>query len=619
MLHYTAAGLWQIIVRAWLPRMACNCYAARMRHTRLCVWAILLLLIAAPASAWAGQLSGLVVDQDGFGIADARIEFLDAAKHVTGHAKTDRAGRFTLGAGTAPAAWTIRAAGFAARTLPFEPSHPVAVLYPPLISNPRTSAADLAVLPYQDAGYAFALEPFTVIQGGSSVAVGDRGLSGSANALENNGSTFENIPAQYLSFAGVSRSFQSYRYSNGAAGEYTTGFDRSAGSSAQAGAGSLAIQNVFGAFSGGGFGIGNSSGDLTQRSRADFIAREKAGAGNLLFTLGSSFFSDQTGATVATQRENRLRLRLDEPWNSATAILEAEGKSSTKIKVASYTEPQSQMKLKLRVRKNAGSNIFEYGALAQRDTGERLYASKEYDGTGVEERLFVSDSYQWRRVNADASVAAYALNFGGATHHVPTGLWQTTGGLSETLAMQWNVSERWMLEVTGGDIIDTPSVSGQYFGDPVPPLELNRSRMVQADLRYELPGGFTAALTQYSERYTTVMPQTALSGTGIAVDWPFAKRWRLRAWTLALRDTAASAPSTVLQPSAGRDVAWLSYLGDGLRLDAIYRRETDVFEYGRYLDADAALRVTPKLSLIGTMEHHRYWSSYGISLRVDNQ
>lgn len=581
---------------------------------------MLLLLIAAPARVCAQPLSGLVVDQDGFGIADARIEFTDAAKHETGHTKTDRSGRFALDTRETSAAWTVRAAGFQTRTLFFEDaSHLVAVLYPPLISNPKTGAADLAVLPYQDTGYVFALEPFTVIQGGSSVAVGDRGLSGSANALENNGSTFETIPSQYLSFAGVSRSFQSYRYSNGAAGSYTTGFDRSARSSAQAGAGSLGIQNVFGSFSGGGFGIGNSSGDLTQRSRADFIFRPKAGSGDLLFTAGSSFYRDRTGANVATERENKFRLRLDEPWNSATAILEAEGKTSDKVKVTSYTEPQSQLKVKLRVHRSAGSNSFEYGAAVERDTGERLYDTKTYNGTGVEERLFLSDSYQWQRVSARASLTAYSLNFGGATHHVPAGVWQTTSGISETLTMQWNLGERWMLEATGGDVIDTPSVSGQYFSDPVPMLELNRSRMAQADLRYEIPGGFSAELTQYSERYTTALPQTALSGTGIAVDWPFAKRWRLRAWTLALRDTAASVPTTVLQPSAGRDAAWLSYLGDGLRVDAVYRRETDVFEYGRYLDADAAVRVTSHLSLIGTMEHHRYWSSYGISLRLDDQ
>lgn len=589
-----------------------------MRQTRLIAWALLVFALAAPACVSAQQLSGLVVDQDGVGIAGARIELLGTGKRVMQRAKTDRAGRFSVDAGAAPVSWSVRAPGFQARTLPFQdPSHLIVVLYPPLISNPATGAADLAVLPYQDAGYAFALEPFSVIQGGSSVAVGDRGLSGSSNMLEDNGSTFEKIPAQYLSFAGVSHTFQSYKYSKGAAGEYTTGFDRSAPASAQAGAGSLGIQNVFGTFSGGSFGIGNSTGDLTQRSRADLISRGKIGKGNALFTFGSALFSDTSGGSVVTERETKFRLRLDEPWKSVIAKIEAQGQSTNKIK-ATYAQPESSIKLKLRMVKSAGANTLEYGIGAERDTGARLYDTKIYDGTGVEERAYFSDTYQWPRVTASASVTAYSLNFGGATHHVPTGVWQTTSGVGETAAVQWNIAERWLLEATGGDIIDTPSVSGQYFSDPIPVLELNRSRMAEADLRYEIPGGMSAELTEYSEHYSNLAAQTALSGTGVAVDWPFAKRWRLRTWTLALHDSSASVSTAVLQPSAGRDVAWLSYFGDAFRFDAIYRRETDSFEFGRYADADAALRITPRLSLIGTMEHHRYWSSYGASLRFDS-
>jgi len=86
------------------------------------------------------------------------------------------------------------------------------VIYPREAKSPaKIDGADFAVLPYQDAGYIFALTPFAVIQGGGAIGVGDRGLSGSANALQGNGTSFETVPAHYLSFAGIADAFHSFR------------------------------------------------------------------------------------------------------------------------------------------------------------------------------------------------------------------------------------------------------------------------------------------------------------------------------------------------------------------------------------------------------------------------
>jgi len=67
-------------------------------------------------------------------------------------------------------------------------------------------------------------------------------------------------------------------------------------------------------------------------------------------------------------------------------------------------------------------------------------------------------------------------------------------------------------------------------------------------------------------------------------------------------------------------VAWLTYHGGRrTRFDVIYRRAPDPVEAGRYVDADAAISIAPHLSLIGTMEHHRATSSYGVSLSFEQR
>jgi hypothetical protein len=185
---------------------------------------------------------------------------------------------------------------------------------------------------------------------------------------------------------------------------------------------------------------------------------------------------------------------------------------------------------------------------------------------------------------------------------------------------KWQFTNNFAFEVTRGNIEDTPGVSDQYFADPVPGLVLNRSNLTEGSLLYSPPGGFQAEITNYSERYTTALPSTQLSGFGVAIDWPVAHDWRLRAWTLSLHDVAPGVTTKDLGPSFGRDVAWLTYYGGrNTRFDVIYRRETDPVELGRYIDADAAVAIGPHLSLIGTMERHAMTSSYGLSLSFEDR
>ena len=579
----------------------------------------MLLVSFLPVAAFSAPaaVSGAVVDRDGQAIDKADIHFYAENAREVGHGRSDQRGRFSIDVSGPPETWSVAAKGFESRTLRFsELDSNTIVLYPREAKSPaKIDGADFAVLPYQDAGYIFALAPFAVIQGGGAIGVGDRGLSGSANALQGNGTTFESVPAHYLSFAGIADAFHSYRYSDGASGHYTLGFDKAAGSSLQAGGGSLQIDSLQGRAGDVAFGYGYSSGDLTQHSRADLISRTPLGAGKLLVLAGRSFLVDQSGSTEELGNSTATELRLDEPWLGSTATFELKAKQKIKNKLADYMESDSEVEGEFRLRNDGALFGNEIGVKLTRDTGVRDYTTKLYSGSALTNEIFASETYQGTRFAAHATVAWYGLRDAGVTKKIPGGVAQTAAGLAASLRARWQLNNRFSLEASRGNVEDTPSVSDQFFADPVPGLVLNRSNLTEGSIVYGSPGGFEAEVTGYSERYTTALPTTQLSGFGVAVDWPLGHDFRLRAWTLSLHDAASGVPQSVLGPSLGRDVAWLTYYGGRrTRFDVIYRRETDPVEAGRYVDADAAIAVAPHLSLIGTMEHHSVTSSYGLSL-----
>ena len=572
------------------------------------------------AVAAGAEIRGIVVDRDGKGIDKADVRFFAQDAREIAHGRSDRNGRFSVSVSSPVETWSVGASGYQTQTLRFSDlSPPTIVLYPRDAKGPaKIESADLAVLPYQDVGYAFGLEPFAVIQGGGSIGVGDRGLSGSANALESNGTSFDQVPAHYLSFGGIADAFHSYRYTSGAAGHYTLGFDRAAGSAGQAGGGSLQIASLQGRLGDEALGFGWSTGDLTQISRFDLASRSALGAGTLFFKAGNSFLTDQSGSTTALSGETSSELRLDEPWLGSTATFELKAKRKTKNKLNDYLESDSEVESEFRLRNKGALFGNEIGVKMTRDTGVRNYNPKLYSGAANESRIFASETYDGNRFSALASAAWYGLSDAGVTHKEPAGVSQHTSGVAVLLGAVWQLGGHFALEATRGNVEDTPSVSDQYFGDPVPGLVLNRSNLAEGSLIYRSPGGFVAELTSYTEKYTTALPTTQLSGNGIAIDWPIARDWRLRAWTLSLRDAAAAVNQSDLGPSSGRDVAWLTYYdGKRTRFDVIYRRETDPVELGRYVDADAAFSIAPHITLIGTMEHHHSTSSYGLSLSID--
>ncbi|MDQ2991387.1 MAG: hypothetical protein M3R30_01020 [Candidatus Eremiobacteraeota bacterium] len=142
------------------------------------------------------------------------------------------------------------------------------------------------------------------------------------------------------------------------------------------------------------------------------------------------------------------------------------------------------------------------------------------------------------------------------------------------------------------------------------------SQTNEATVSYRTRRGLVASATLAGERYASYLGNTTLFGRGLSIDWPIDDRWRVRAWTFGLNDQSAAIPAATLGPSRGRDVGWITYYASpGVRFDAIYRRETDPIEFGRYLDSDAAFVLSRDVMLILTQERHASRSSFGFSLR----
>jgi hypothetical protein len=340
----------------------------------------------------------------------------------------------------------------------------------------------------------------------------------------------------------------------------------------------------------------------------------------LLFSAGRTFLVDQTGSEEELGNGTQSALRLDEPWLGSTATFELKAKQKTKNKLGDYTEYDSELEGEFRMRNEGALFGNEFGVKLTRDTGSRAYTTKMFSGTAATSELFARETYQGSRVSAEATLAWYLLHDAGVTHKLPAGVAQSAAGAAGSLRASWQFANHLTLQASRGNVEDTPSVSDQFFGDPVPGLVLNRSNVTEGSIVYGSPGEFEAEVTSYSERYTTALPATQLSGFGAAVDWPIARDFRLRAWTLSLRDSAAGVKQKDLGPSFGRDVAWLTYYGGRrTRFDVVYRRETDPVEAGRYIDADAAVSIAPHLTLIGTMEHHSATASYGLSLSFEER
>lgn len=566
-----------------------------------------------------GALSahGMVVDHEGFGIDRATVVFRDASGEVA-HATTDESGRFTVSLPRSPSTWDASAKGYKPSHLHYsDPLKLVATLnlHEPSFGEP-VGADDLGVLPYQDVGYALALTPYQVLIGGSQVGVGDRGLGGSGNADFGNGISVD-APAHYLSFVGVASASSSYGFSHGAAGRFDLGFDSANAQLGTTGGGSLRLEGAQARIGDAYVAFGTSTGDGTTQTRFDTVARTKLGKVKVLLTAGSGAFDDLTTSPTALSSDRNAKLRLELPVGGSDLRFEVAAKTKKKTPIGDYVENESSADVKVLLRHITDTATSEYGFEQTLDTGERDYvgsSTKHYRGSVRSSRLYTTQKISFGRFSADASLSTYTIATSGSTRHVASNA-QSVGGPTASLSARWEFDDHLRLDVGHTDNEDTPS-SSFYFGDPIPALVLDVSHANEATLSYRTQRGFVATATWVGEQYYSYLGTTTLFGRGASIDWPIDDRWRLRAWTFGLNNQSAAIRAATLAPSHGRDVGWLTYYASPrVRFDAIYRRESDPIEFGRYFDGDAAFVLNDNVTAIVTSERHAAYSSIGLSLR----
>lgn len=574
----------------------------------------IVLSIAALSAAFTAH--GLVVGRDGQGIGRASVVFRDASGAIA-QTTTDANGRFTVTLPHAASDWEISAKGYQSERLQISNLLKlIAVLNPNEPGFSTTVAADdLGILPYQDVGYALSLSPFQVLIGGSQVGVGDRGLGGSANADFDNG-TSVSAPAHYLSFVGLNHASSSYGFSHSAAGRVTLGFDNPNAALGTIGGGSLQLEGVQARAGDAYAAFGTSSGDETTQTRYDFIARTHVGRAKVLFVADAGSFLDGTSLPATPSRDGAAQLRVELPIRHSVARFQIAAQAKSKDPVDDYSQRRTSASAKVLVRHVGDTMTSEYGFEQDLYTGDRDYVDKTkyYSGSVRDNRIYTTQALTFGNFSTTATLSSYALASQGSTQKTPQNAQRATA-TAFGLSAQWNVDQHLQFQLGHEDNEDTPDASF-YFGNPIPTLVVDLSHTNQSTLSYRRQSGFVAAATWVAEQYDSYLGTTTLFGRGLSVDWPIDDRWRLRAWTFDLNNQSAEIPQSTLQPSRGRDVAWLTYSASTrVRFDAIYRRETDPIEAGRYLDSDAAFVLNEHVILIFTEERHATTSSSGVSLQ----
>ncbi len=573
-------------------------------------------LVLTVAALTALSVNGLVVDREGFGVQNAAVVFRDAAG-VIAHATTDDNGRFHVVLARRPSFWDAVAFGYKPDHLRF--SNPLRLTAVLQLSEPGFTqpigADDLGVLPYQDVGYALSLSPYEVLIGGSQVAVGDRGLGGSANLAIDNG-TSVSAPAHYLSFVGVASASSSYGFSRSASGRFALGFDRASADVGTIGVGSLQLAGIQARVGDEYVAFGESSGDTTTQSRFNVVARTSAGKAKLLFTAGDGSFDVGASPNAIPQSDSEARLRVELPFGNSVARVQLSTGNSSKSPIGQFLQNESSADASAYVRHMGNVLTSEYGVEQDLYTGvERDVGNPTtYAGVVRVNRIYSTQQVSSGQLSVAGTLSSYALSSNGSTKVIATNA-QASSGQTIGASAQWAFDQHLQLSAEHGENEDSPGAS-LYFTNGSPTLMLDLSRVNDTTLSYRTESGFVASATWLAERYVSYLGTTTLFGRGASVDWPIGDRWRLRAWTIGLNDQSAAIPQSLLGPSHGRDVGWLTYYASPrVRFDLIYRRETDPIEAGRYVDGDAALVLNRSVLLVVTSERHATTSSEGLSLR----
>jgi hypothetical protein len=582
---------------------------------------VLVLLALGKTPASADQSTDLVVgsvrDQRGAPISGAEVAALNDRGMPAGHDRTDPLGTFAVALAQPARSLEIRCrhcrTARIALTKATENLAIVIVRYAALEGD-VPDARDLAALPYGATVDALRLIPFTVVSGSS---ISDRGLGAGKGLILDDGAPFadsgvgvsalEDFPNRYARTLQVSGPERAFQYGINAGGGIFAVDQMSGGqmfgSLDAGGAPSLALMPSLGSFYPAA-GESNDDGIVARRADIDFSGPFAGGSLRAGYGAGAEDVASPTvdgardfSATRASYATASKEYRTFADF-SASDVAYAQDRGTLDYR-SSYENADFRIEHPGLVTLSAGanvnrqSNVYGYGP-------PYAYA---VDGRTSAETGYVEAQAGDERTSVDAGLGLTDV----ATHVALVPSISTRTALGGGTYARIGFSEAVQVPAAAG-------TSALELSPLAPPYE--RSELEEGAIGFDDGARVRAEATVYCD-FTQGSDQRRLDGVGAAIVWQIAPLLSLRVWSLRASPLDFATPSET-QSAASRQVLWSTYEnGDGLRLDAIARRDASSAARGALeFDGDALVPIRTHVAIdIGSAERLRA-RRYSIGLRL---
>lgn len=218
-------------------------------------------------------------------------------------------------------------------------------------------------------------------------------------------------------------------------------------------------------------------------------------------------------------------------------------------------------------------------------------------------------------------VSVFSIAYTGGTHGTSQPL--NTTILTPSLSGSYDFDSHWQVDIAASGAFRLPSLLEAYARPPsLTELVYDRYGSTIESIAYTDTQRVRVSLLAMSERVTN-LDNGMVHSAGAQIAWQVAPTISLRVWGMHVNDTThAEYPlfrfARTPHP-ANVGSAWLTYdLPDGLRVDAIYRRDLTDFQPNPHFDASISAPLTSQLRWFAATEKRdgqRYVSA-GLRLNV---
>jgi hypothetical protein len=569
-----------------------------VNRTLGCAAALLLIMLAAPpARGQTPLVVGSVRDQHGAAIEGATVTG-NAHQGPSAVAVTDAAGTFALhAAGIRAVVVTCRYCQSTAVVVSAnEPVVAIVRRYDALAGD-SPSPADLANLPYAHVESSIALRPFTLLAQNTEPYPGsvlsDRGLSSSGALLIDNGapsydivageSPYQLIPAQYEQVAVVRNAANAYAYGDQAAGGIVELDPFASGSSPEvATLGSDAIGRAQAGSGASAVAAGSFSNDEESVQRGDLSAS---------FPLGA----DQSFTIAGGTEQGRDYESPDSTFAGSFSFGDATFSvpRALNLAISAVVDRGNYVASAYQVPTSVGWSDSGFGAGIHSDGPVVGFANVAirsstgfYDEAVYEGLTRLGAALDQTQANAGVSATGRDYDVTGAVGAFWVGYSGGTYGTSQpaksalavpSLQAQLFPNGKWSVDLEGSGSFTLPTFVQQYLYTEDQPMAVQEQRnaLQAAMLTYTDDARLRITFEQASENVSGAA-SGKITSTGVSAAWQVAPAISLRAWTMHVTDDVSS-PTPLPAYVAGAptvNALWLTYdTGDGVRADAIYRRD----------------------------------------------